>query len=524
MIHVLYAEDEANIAELVHSFLQINAPECQLEVVPDGSTCLKRMAAGGVDVLMVDMMLPNINGLQIIGELVARGDPTPIIMVSSHGHNELAVQALRAGAVDCIDKTTTQFLQIGEIVRHTHARHLRRKQVARLIPSRTIPWHLLCLEADPGLGTVWRNFLAQNAPNLDLTTTATHEEFTQLLHGPRQVDAVLIGPDPGGVSALDILREVRSRPDMIPTVVVTPHGDSDTAIAAIKLGAHDYLKLTPGYLPELVMSLNAALRQSELATLNGQLIEQLETLNQSLETKVEHRTRELVSEIEVRKSAETRLAYLSMRLLRVQENERRTIARELHDQFGQTLTGLKLQLEMIRRHTKDAQAEPLVAEALTAVQTLLTDVRALTQQLRPRVLDDLGLQPAVEWIANQFRQQSGLDITVDVSLPPGRLPGELETVVFRLVQEALTNVTRHSGSTTASVTVAADAEQLQVEISDRGRGFDVDAALARHTSVGLSGMEERVQLAGGRLEIVSPPGRGTRLHAAFNLNTPPPQL
>ena len=520
MIQVLYAEDEPIIAVLVQSFLQHNAPECQLEVVPDGAACLKRMAAGGVDVLMVDMMLPDINGLQIIGELVARGDPTPIIMVSSHGHNELAVQALRAGAVDCIDKTTPQFLQIGEIVRHTHARHLRRKQVARLIPSRSTPWHLLCLEADAGLCASWRNFLAQNAPNLELTAAASHEDFTQLLHGPRRVDAVLIGPDPGRVSALDILREVRSLPEAIPAVVVAPQGDSDTAIAAIKLGAHDYLKLAPGYLPELVMSLNVALRQSELETLNGQLIEQLETLNQSLETKVEHRTRELVSEIEVRKSAETRLAYLSMRLLRVQENERRTIARELHDQFGQTLTGLKLQLEMIGRHTSDPQATPLVAEALTAVQTLLTDVRALTQQLRPRVLDDLGLQPAVEWIANQFRQQSGLDITVDVSLPPGRLPGELETVVFRLVQEALTNVARHSGSTTARVTVAADAEQLQVEISDRGRGFDVEAALARHTSVGLSGMAERVQLAGGRLEIVSPPGRGTRLHAAFNLNAP----
>ena len=261
MIQVLYAEDEPIIAVLVQSFLQHNAPECQLEVVPDGAACLKRMAAGGVDVLMVDMMLPDINGLQIIGELVARGDPTPIIMVSSHGHNELAVQALRAGAVDCIDKTTPQFLQIGEIVRHTHARHLRRKQVARLIPSRSTPWHLLCLEADAGLCASWRNFLAQNAPNLELTAAASHEDFTQLLHGPRRVDAVLIGPDPGRASALDILREVRSLPEAIPAVVVAPQGDSDTAIAAIKLGAHDYLKLAPGYLPELVMSLNVALRQ-----------------------------------------------------------------------------------------------------------------------------------------------------------------------------------------------------------------------------------------------------------------------
>ena len=136
------------------------------------------------------------------------------------------------------------------------------------------------------------------------------------------------------------------------------------------------------------------------------------------------------------------------------------------------------------------------------------------------MLDDLGLQPALEWHTDRFRKQTAIAVELDIALPGPRLPTVLEITVYRMVQEALTNIARHSGATSAVVTVAAGYRELHVEISDRGRGFDTAAALKKHTSIGLAGLAERVHLAGGHLELFSQAGQGTRIHAEFPLNSP----
>jgi signal transduction histidine kinase len=211
---------------------------------------------------------------------------------------------------------------------------------------------------------------------------------------------------------------------------------------------------------------------------------------------------------------------LSSRLLRVQEDERRALAQELHDQIGQLLTGLRFELEAAR----EAAASQPLGEALVTTGELLRSVRELTLQLRPRMLDDLGLRPALEWQAKLFQHQTGIQVELELSLPDQRFASELETTVFRMVQEALTNVARHSGAKAAVVTVTADDDALQVEIADRGRGFDAPAALARRDSLGLAGLAERVRLAGGQLEVVSIRDQGTRLHAEFPLRILEPVL
>jgi signal transduction histidine kinase len=136
------------------------------------------------------------------------------------------------------------------------------------------------------------------------------------------------------------------------------------------------------------------------------------------------------------------------------------------------------------------------------------------------MLDDLGLKPALEWQTRLFHHQTGIAVDLELTLPEQRLSSEIETTVFRMVQEALTNVARHSGAKAAVVTVTADDTALQVEISDRGRGFDANAALARRDSLGLAGLAERVRLAGGQLDLYSETGHGTRLHAEFILRSP----
>lgn len=505
MMRVLYAEDDPNVATIVGSYFTHFAPDIALEIAPNGRACLDRMAQGGLDVLLLDLVLPDIDGLHILGELALRGDPTPVIMASGLGQTDLAVRALRAGAVDCVDKTSPQFHQIVDIVKRVHARH-------RQAPVRTsaVPWEerrhqVLLVEVSALTRRAIEEFFVANAPQLTLTSAASTAEFDRLLGPGGRADAVVIGPTPGQASSLDTLRKLRSIHPDLPAVVLSARDDGATAVAAFKLGAQDYILQKPDYLPEVVFSLSNILRRADTERSNAQLTRELEALNRSLEAQVRTRTRELQA--------------LSMRLLRVQEEERRTIARELHDHLGQLLTGLKFQLEAVRRDAPPA-LQAALTESLGTSDEILRYLREMTQQLRPRVLDDLGLAPALEWHSSLFQRQTGITVALDVSLPTQRLPGDLETAIFRVVQEALTNVARHAGTTAATVTLTTDGQNLIVEITDRGRGFDVEAVQTTRDSLGLTGMGERVTLAGGRFEIFSRVGQGTRIHAEFPLAVP----
>jgi signal transduction histidine kinase len=496
MIHVLYVEDEPALAEILRCDFATNAPDCVLELAPTGSACLDRMERGGIDVVLLDLMLPDINGLQVLGELAIRGDNTPVVMVSGHGQTELAVKALRAGAVDCVEKNSPQFRQIIQIVRRLHA---QRQAGPAHAPSAAAPSRrprIVLIERSEQLCREVENFFIQSAPKMDLHTFPSAAEGADLA---AEADAVLIGPTPGS-DPLDLLRMLRSRAIDLSVILLAPDSSGETAVAAFKLGAQDYILQAGGYLTELVFSLQHILHRADLRRRNGQLSRELEAMNRSLEAQVVERTRELEA--------------LSIRLIRVREDERRVIAHELHDEIGQVLTGLKFQLEAAAVESAP-RAKDKLAEALAAATDLLARTRDLTLRLRPPILDDFGLQPAIEWHLALFQRQTGIAVESEFALPPGRLPGELETTIFRIVQEALTNVARHSGCRAAHVMMTVEDRQVVVEVADRGSGFDPATIRARRDSLGLVGLSERAKLAGGSLEIISRPGRGTRVHAAF---------
>ncbi|QYM79181.1 response regulator [Horticoccus luteus] len=536
MIRVLYAEDDPQLPQMVRLYLAHASSEFHVETVVTARACLARMQQGGVDLLLLDMVLPDSDGLHILAELAARRDPTPVLMVSSQGQNELAVRALRAGAVDCIDKASPQFLQLPEIIERIYAQHVAARRSAApfasvapgpsaglTAPPADAPPRVLLLETNPLVRDSLRAFLGESARPLTLVELGSLAEMERTITtGPAPALAIL-GPSPGADNPVDVLRRLRFHARDLRSIVVSTRTDADTAVAAFKLGAADYLAYRDGYLLELVFSLNNLLNAHHTERENLRLTRELENLNRSLEAQVTARTAELEQQIAVRRAAESRaegyaarLQELSQRLIRIQEDERRALARELHDQVGQMLTGLKFQLE---KSTAAAAPElrPALTEALHLADDLLSRVRQMTQQFRPRILDDLGLRPALEWHVGLFEKQTSIAVDLEISLPADRLAGELETAIFRVVQESLTNVARHSGTAHASVTVTRDDDHVLVEITDRGCGFDVDHALASRDSVGLTGIAERVSLAGGSLEIFSRPGVGTRVNASFPL-------
>jgi PAS domain S-box-containing protein len=244
-----------------------------------------------------------------------------------------------------------------------------------------------------------------------------------------------------------------------------------------------------------------ALRESE---------ERLRKLSDDLEGKVQVRTRQLQ-----RRNAEVldqagQLRELSGRLLKTQDDERRHIARELHDSAGQLISALGMNLAGINQHAGD---NPTLAKGLDDTQNLLQqlnkEIRTTSYLLHPPLLDDNGLRHAIEWYMEGLSERSDLKIDLDVSENFGRLPENLELAIFRIVQEALTNIHRHSGSKTGTIRLSRDNGRVLLEIQDHGRGISVEklaAIKAQRTGVGIAGMRERVLHLKGELDIQSNDG------------------
>lgn len=209
-----------------------------------------------------------------------------------------------------------------------------------------------------------------------------------------------------------------------------------------------------------------------------------------------------------------RLHALSSQLLEAQETERRFLAHELHDEVGQALTAVKLNLHRLDRIVDSTKAKAPLQDCLLIVDGALQQVRDLSLDLRPSMLDDLGLVPALRWYINRHADRTGLQETLVCDPPPEGLPAATETACFRIVQEALTNIARHAQAQTVTITLGQTNHTLHLSIQDDGVGFNLEAigqAKTEGTSLGLLGLEERGRLIGGQLTIISAPGEGTQI-------------
>lgn len=306
-----------------------------------------------------------------------------------------------------------------------------------------------------------------------------------------------------GMDGHEVCRRLKADPRTqdIPVIFLSALRDTSDKLLGFALGAVDYI--AKPYQPEEV-----------LARVRTHV--ELHRLQSQLEARVAERTAQLQQSQTSLQESRAQLQELAGFLQTVREEERGRIARELHDELGQALTALRIDIGWLRDRC-GTLGEPVRSRAAAAhavVEGSIEALRRISEGLRPGMLDVLGLAAAIEHHVGQFAERSGIAVDLAMDRDEFDLDDRRATAAFRLVQEALTNVARHAAATRVQVSLTQNDAGLRVAIADDGRGFD--PAMARKT-FGLLGMSERVNMLGGDLEIDSQPGQGTRIAAHFPL-------
>jgi len=238
-----------------------------------------------------------------------------------------------------------------------------------------------------------------------------------------------------------------------------------------------------------------------IAELHRRSREALWRQQRDLERRVQERTSEL-------RSANQSLSDVTGRLLHLQDEERRRLARELHDGAGQYLAALAMNLTSLAADIdRISKSSAKVSDSVSLVNSMSTDIRTISYLLHPPLLDEAGLAPALQWYIEGFIERSKIAVDLDLPRNLDRLPRDLETAIFRLVQECLTNVHRHSGSDVARIRLHRSSDEIRVEVEDEGRGLpsekETELSSGGTPGVGIRGMRERFRQLGGTLEIAS---------------------
>jgi signal transduction histidine kinase len=321
------------------------------------------------------------------------------------------------------------------------------------------------------------------------------------------------------IHGFDVCKKIKTDPftSHIPVLHVSSTCvDPEARVEGLSGGADAYLT-EPIDRAELVATVAALLRLKAAETLARQHAavaqaarRELATINETLERRVSERTASL-------NEANEGLRELSNQLLKIQDEERRRIARELHDSVGQLLVGITLNLNLIERGKPqlDAAAKAALSETFGLVEQVQQSIRTISHLLHPPLLDEVGIRSALGWYVEEFGRRSGINVSLECGPTVQRFSSELETSIFRIVQEGLGNVHRHSMSSSAIVRLHVHDGRIHLTVTDRGRGIPAEK-LDGHWGVGVRSMQERVAHFGGQFCIDSGP-QGTSVHAIFPL-------
>ncbi len=485
---ILLADDNADMRSYVEKLL---SERYQVVACPDGQSALESARQVRPDLVLTDVMMPRLDGFGLLRSLREDKDlrNTPVILLSARAGEESRIEGLDAGADDYLVKPFSARELLARVGSHLAMAKMRRQaeQALRdseerfraLVNATSYVVYRMSPDWSEMRQLEGRGFISDTGkPRTDWLEEYIHPSDRELV--------------------LRTIREAVRAKSMFQLEHRIRRTDGDLGWT--------YSRAVPVFDDngEIIEWFGAA---SDI-TARKDAEEKYRELAETLDAEVRARTRDLVGRnAEILRQSE-QVRGLSWRLLRAQDEERRHIARELHDSAGQTLTVLGMNVAQFVQNTGRTAPE-LATEAETIqdmVQQLHRDIRTTSYLLHPPLLDENGLHSALSWYIQGLGERSSLEIKLDIPQEFGRLPREMELVVFRLVQECLTNIHRHSGSKTANIRIARKDGHLAVEIQDHGQGMSTQRLAevqSDGSGVGIRGMRERLGQFNGEMKIES---------------------
>lgn len=348
---------------------------------------------------------------------------------------------------------------------------------------------ILCLEDEEADAILIRERLKSDGLVFDFNIAATESEYTRMLM-EGGYDLILSDFNMPGYNGIAALIQAKKLYPDIPFICISGTIGEDLAVELIQLGAADYI--LKDRLSRLPVAIGEALHNAEAERTRKKAEEELKNTKKALEL-------------------------LNQHLDEIREEERAAISREIHDNLGQSLTALKIDLNHLREKIPENSVESVKLGKMSDLVTeIIKDVQRIAAELRPPILDDLGLASAMEWYIHEFQERTG--IQCDINLMEVQFPAEKKNLtLYRILQEGLTNVARHSMAKTVSVRLDHSDDMISLQIADNGTGLE-QSKINSFSSLGFIGIRERLKVYNGTLEILSSPGQGTTLNISIPFN------
>ena len=509
-VRILIADDHELVRQGLRALLACRPAWQVCGEAADGVEAIEKAAQLRPDIVLLDVSMPRLTGLEAAPIIRRESPASHIVIVSQHDPAEMLPSALKAGACGFVSKSDVgsnllstiesivqmpaaeETLALQEVCEHRQAEEMLRQRAAQfevLIDRAPIGIFLL----DGALRIRQVNPVAR--PVFPPLADLVGRDYCELLYAVRAADYAdevlrafrhtLASGEP-----YHVVEQARSRPGK------DAPEHYDWRVERIPLAEGGYGVVC--YFREVSAEVQARAALQEARA--------------HLESRVRERTEEL-------EKAYQSLRVLSRRMTQMQDEDRRRIARDLHDSAGQLLAALAMELASLNRRAAALSPELAgdIAGSLELVQQLTQEIRTASYLLHPPLLDDTGLSGALRWYVAGLSKRSGIDISLDLDEALGRLPRGLETAVFHIVQESLTNIHRHSGSKTATLRIARRGSRLLLDIEDAGSGIPAEKLREIQTQgsgVGIAGMRERVLHFNGDIRITSV-NTGTRIAVTF---------
>ncbi|HED00175.1 MAG TPA: response regulator [Proteobacteria bacterium] len=455
---VIIVEDEEAHLELMERAIRRDSPDVQIYPFVEIESCLNSIDRIDPDVIITDYMLPGMDGLEFLEELRKKHRGIPVVVTTGQGDENIAVRAMKLGAGDYVVKSGDFFSLLPSIIKNVvHQEELKKalRESQALYEREKNKLNSILASLVTPLAVI------NGDTRIDFANPIFERIFGKELIG-KPCQAIF---DQSSDACFQCLKAVENR-----QTGSVEFEDVNERIWQVTI--------SPGI-------------EKEGDILKAVLIFQ---------------------DITERKAYEKQLQHLSEKMIRVQEEERGRISRELHDELGQVVAALKFDAAWLKGHLSDENIEvkERLQEMCALIDGSLDAVRRISSGLRPGILDDMGLGAAVEWYALEFGRRSGLECVTLIDLPERRLAGHLETGIYRIVQEALTNVARHAKASMVTISMKHNKETLFVQVVDNGMGIE-PSKIRSPLSTGLAGMRERCEILSGTMEIKGDPGKGTQV-------------